>query len=896
MELTRRVWDVVNFQRASQTSNHHHRALFDCFDASGKNEWEKKREHFMLYGLMTLDFSVQTAVTYCTQYGPFGRAGVDHLFSRSPCLATVIDELVVFFAKFQVLIGWFGRAKAMSDDSVLGALYGRREVPSVFELEQRVLALHCSYKQRQSSLVEQFQRSQQELAVRHYAESQHLLDEFMKERSCHAPVARHASLPTMSSPIPRANSIEASTSTNGSSPASCASGVQTSGTISDRTKEKLKAFIYGKRRRQLSSSDDSRQHFAPYPIPTGDFHQLRKVCSEPELDSRLASLRNKLPDSVVFNEAASTTPLTSPCCRDFPSLLWNSNGVSSLAFPAPSLPCLPSYVAHATGGDGYASTSVEPLNGFLRNSALFLSAPSLAGASTAPAALPTLSVPSFIGGPLAGGGLPLAPAEALAQAASLYGHAFAPLSRACANPPTVGVSPMEQYQYNVLRQQLRDLVLRRKSLVREETDDEVAREGNGPSLLPRSLASLGLSDSGDGNTPKTTGIAFDLLMARHDCICSIKGQHIEEGERIKTIWSHLQSTDLFEKCKKLNGRKAPLEYLRLCHDECYTTFFGVSPTACLKTDPTRLPLRSFIQLPCGGIGVDADTYFNDGSTQLSARVAVGCTVDLCLAVAAGTLENGFALVRPPGHHAEPVQAMGFCFFNNIAIAVRVLQQKKPHLKKFAIIDWDVHHGKGTQLIFENDPNVLYLSLHRYDNGTFFPGTGSLTEVGSGAGAGFTVNIAWSGGSMGDADYLAAFAHVVLPILDQFEPDFVLVAAGFDAADGHHVTLGGYHLSPAIFAHMTRSLLRYADSRLVLVLEGGYELKVVNECIEECLRVLCGQESRALSAEALAASPSESAQTVLRQLINEQRPYWPILDPKAPLSCSFRQLEAMKTKK
>ncbi|KRX92215.1 Histone deacetylase 4 [Trichinella pseudospiralis] len=831
----------------------------------------------------------------------------------------------------------------MSDDSVLGALYGRREVPSVFELEQRVLALHCSYKQRQSSLVEQFQRSQQELAVRHYAESQHLLDEFMKERSCHAPVARHASLPTMSSPIPRANSIEASTSTNGSSPASCASGIQTSGTISDRTKEKLKAFIYGKRRRQLSSSDDGRQHFAPYPIPTGDFHQLRKVCSEPELDSRLASLRNKLPDSVVFNEAASTTPLTSPCCRDFPSLLWNSNGMSSLAFPAPSLPCLPSYVAHA--GDGYAATTVEPLNGFLRNSALFLSAPSLAGASTAPAALPTLPVPSFIGGPLAGGGLPLAPAEALAQAASLYGHALAPLSHACGNPPNTGVSPMEQYQYNVLRQQLRDLVLRRKSLVREETDDEVAREGSGPSLLPRSLASLGLSDSGDGNTPKTTGIAFDLLMARHDCICSIKGQHIEEGERIKTIWSHLQvqfyfyllsysfkytklnkhlsrmhisntivaiianisylylylylylsSTDLFEKCKKLNGRKAPFEYLRLCHDECYTTFFGVSPTACLKTDPTRLPLRSFIQLPCGGIGVDADTYFNDGSTQLSARVAVGCTVDLCLAVAAGTLENGFALVRPPGHHAEPVQAMGFCFFNNIAIAVRVLQQKKPHLKKFAIIDWDVHHGKGTQLIFENDPNVLYLSLHRYDNGTFFPGTGSLSEVGSGPGAGFTVNVAWSGGSMGDADYLAAFAHVVLPILDQFQPDFVLVAAGFDAADGHHVTLGGYHLSPAIFAHMTRSLLRYADSRLVLVLEGGYELKVVNECIEECLRVLCGQESRALSEEALSASPSESAQTVLRQLINEQRPYWPILDPKAPLSCSFRQLEAMQTKK
>ncbi|OUC41765.1 hypothetical protein D917_03177 [Trichinella nativa] len=249
MELTRRVWDVVNFQRAPQTSNHHHRALFDCFDASGKNE-------------VVLNYSGVERRKQPLVSEAHGRAAFEHawrgwrrvtsidrrrhayvkIFKRTVRSMDRSDEpvLIIFFRALRVLIGWFGRAKAMSDDSVLGALYGRREVPSVFELEQRVLALHCSYKQRQSSLVEQFQRSQQELAVRHYAESQHLLDEFMKERSCHAPVARHASLPTMSSPIPRANSIEASTSTNGSSPASCASGVQTSGTISDRTKEKLK--------------------------------------------------------------------------------------------------------------------------------------------------------------------------------------------------------------------------------------------------------------------------------------------------------------------------------------------------------------------------------------------------------------------------------------------------------------------------------------------------------------------------------------------------------------------------------------------------------------------------------------------------------------------------------
>ncbi len=193
----------------------------------------------------------------------------------------------------------------------------------------------------------------------------------------------------------------------------------------------------------------------------------------------------------------------------------------------------------------------------------------------------------------------------------------------------------------------------------------------------------------------------------------------------------------------------------------------------------------------------------------------------------GRLRNGFAVVRPPGHHAEREQAMGFCYFNNVAVAAKVLQQRcasagRPPLK-MAIIDWDVHHGNGTQLAFETDPQVLYLSVHRHDNGNFFPGTGAVTEVGLAAGRGFTVNVPWSGGTMGDQEYLAAWRVILEPILTQFNPEFPIVSAGFDAAEGHAPALGGYNVSAALFGHLTRQLLKFAAGRVALVLEGGYYL-------------------------------------------------------------------------
>lgn len=181
------------------------------------------------------------------------------------------------------------------------------------------------------------------------------------------------------------------------------------------------------------------------------------------------------------------------------------------------------------------------------------------------------------------------------------------------------------------------------------------------------------------------------------------------------------------------------------------------------------------------------------------------------------------MVRPPGSHAEHQQAMGFCYFNSVAIAARHLQYRL-NLKRILIVDWDVHHGNGLQQTFYDDPSVLYISLHRHDDGNFFPGTGSVNEVGNGPGVGFNVNIPWNGTlqpPMGDAEYLAAFRTIVMPIARQFDPEIVLVACGFDGASGHPPPLGGYQISAACFGAMTQQLMTLAGGRVVLALEGGY---------------------------------------------------------------------------
>ena len=286
-------------------------------------------------------------------------------------------------------------------------------------------------------------------------------------------------------------------------------------------------------------------------------------------------------------------------------------------------------------------------------------------------------------------------------------------------------------------------------------------------------------------------------------------------------------------------------------------------------------LNKLTVLPCGGPGVDSDTYWNEAHTATAARYAAGSVVELVRKIANNQLQNGFGIVRPPGHHAEAEEAMGFCYFNSVAIAAKQLLSECG-MRRVLIVDWAIHHGNGTQKVFYEDPRVLYISIHRHDNGNFYPGTGSSVECGAGLGLGTNVNIAWSGGlepPMGDAEYLAAFRSVVMPIAREFEPEFVLVSAGFDAARGHEHPIGGYTVSPACFAYLTHQLVSLAGGKVALVLEGGYSLDVLCDAAEQCSRALMAQPIEKISHDELGRAPCHNAVETLQKTLAIQSQYW-----------------------
>ncbi|XP_064871299.1 histone deacetylase 4-like [Oncorhynchus nerka] len=252
-------------------------------------------------------------------------------------------------------------------------------------------------------------------------------------------------------------------------------------------------------------------------------------------------------------------------------------------------------------------------------------------------------------------------------------------------------------------------------------------------------------------------------------------------------------------------------------------------------------------------------------------------------VLASGSQNGFAVVRPPGHHAEESTPMGFCYFNSVAIAARLLQQRL-NVCKILIVDWDVHHGNGTQQAFYDDPNVLYLSLHRYDDGNFFPGSGAPDEVGSGPGVGFNVNMAFTGGlepPMGDAEYLAAFRSVVMPIANEFAPDVVLVSSGFDAVEGHPPPLGGYTLTSKCFGYLTRQLMTLAEGRVVLALEGGHDLMAICDASEACVSALLGNQLVPLPQTLLEQRPNQNAVCSIEKVIETHSKYWRSMQRGSP---------------
>jgi acetoin utilization deacetylase AcuC-like enzyme len=335
-----------------------------------------------------------------------------------------------------------------------------------------------------------------------------------------------------------------------------------------------------------------------------------------------------------------------------------------------------------------------------------------------------------------------------------------------------------------------------------------------------------------------TGVALDRRMLEHD-----PGRgHPERADRLRVLVDHLADAPGLV---SLGARPATEDELTLVH-------------------PAEHVERVAATAGRARVAFDPDTSTSPGSWD-AARLAAGSLLTVCDAVLAGDVANGFALVRPPGHHAERERAMGFCLFNNVAIAAAWLRRRG--IARVAIIDWDLHHGNGTQHLFEADPDVLYVSTHQYP---YYPGTGAADEVGRGAGAGRTVNLPFPAG-FGDVEYGQAFAELVAPIVRQFAPEFILVSAGFDC--DHRDPLGGMEVTPAGFSVMAHACMDLAAEctrgRIAAVLEGGYDLGAIVEGVDATLAAMRG-EARV---PAPASGTAGRVERVLAGVRAAQAPYW-----------------------
>lgn len=305
-----------------------------------------------------------------------------------------------------------------------------------------------------------------------------------------------------------------------------------------------------------------------------------------------------------------------------------------------------------------------------------------------------------------------------------------------------------------------------------------------------------------------TAYCFDPIYLEHQT----EWGHPERAERLIAIDTMLQTRPYYRDLVRIAPRRADQKHIELVHDPAYIQ-------------------RAREEIERG------DDYFDSMDTSVCKRsyevalYAAGGALAMCDAIMEDKAEYGFCAVRPPGHHAERDYAAGFCIFNNIAIAARYLQ-KEHKLKRVAIVDWDVHHGNGSQHMFEKDPTVFYASTHQFP---YYPGTGSLMEKGKAGGENFTLNIPMDAGS-GDEEYRSAFRDHIIPALDSFRPEFILISAGFDAH--RNDPLAGINLSTGMFGEFTRMLVeaaaRHSGKRVIALLEGGYNLDALAASAERMM--------------------------------------------------------------
>ncbi|GAX83479.1 hypothetical protein CEUSTIGMA_g10904.t1 [Chlamydomonas eustigma] len=335
----------------------------------------------------------------------------------------------------------------------------------------------------------------------------------------------------------------------------------------------------------------------------------------------------------------------------------------------------------------------------------------------------------------------------------------------------------------------------------------------------------------------------------------------ERPERLQAIIAHLSNTQLLQQCTLMPCREATEGELLAIHSpELVSALNSASASIAseLKRDQNGSASLTEDQQICheshahiqeaaeldSVLRVLDPSMLIGPSTATAARLAAGTAVDVAVAVATGRARAGVAVIRPPGHHASYNRAQGGCYFNNVAVAARAVQSLEdvPEKRRVMIVDWDVHYGHGTQEIFDEDDSVLYVSLHKRTE-LLYPSdvNTSVEVVGQGSGQGFTVNIAWdverNSSNVTEGDYMSSFLHVVLPAAHSFQPDVIIVSAGFGSAE---INIAGASsaLSPACYAQMTHMLLGVAP--VALMLEGGFNLFETSRCMEACLRVLLGE--------------------------------------------------------
>ena len=308
-----------------------------------------------------------------------------------------------------------------------------------------------------------------------------------------------------------------------------------------------------------------------------------------------------------------------------------------------------------------------------------------------------------------------------------------------------------------------------------------------------------------------TGLVYHPAYLEHD----MGAGHPESPHRLRAIMQRLEQSGTAARLMKIDPRRAEDEWITQVHTPSYLATLN-------REAPTT-----------GRVSLDPDTSMSAGSLT-AAYMATGGALAAVDAIMMDQVEHVFCAMRPPGHHAEAGRAMGFCLFNNVAIAARYVQ-KKYRLSRVLIVDWDVHHGNGTQHSFEGDPSVFFFSTHQYPH---YPGTGRATERGTGAGEGFTINVPMEAGE-GDEEYHEIFLKSLVPAADRFRPEFIIISAGFDAHKDDPLASMG--LTEAGYTDLTNIVAgiatRHAQGRILSSLEGGYNLTALAASVEAHIRAL-----------------------------------------------------------